>query len=224
MLIKGLIFDFDGLILETEEPIFQSWQELYQENGGRLSYYDWAGIIGTAEASFDPAVALEAQLGYRLDWETLGLKRRQRELELISRQPLLPGVVEMLRDAHHLGLKVGLASSSDCRWVTGHLQRLGLLDYFDSIIGSDDVRQTKPNPELYQRALAELGLQQGEVVVFEDSPNGALAAKRAGLYCVVVPTEMTRRLPLEHADLRLDSLADLPLEALISLVENGSIA
>jgi len=219
MAIKGLIFDFDGLILETEKPIFQSWQETYQAYGCRLSYEDWAGIIGTAESAFDPATALESQLGRRLNWEMVSPQRLQRERELISRQPLLPGVLEALHDARRLGLKVGMASSSDCEWITGHLHRLELIDYFDCIMGSDDVRMTKPDPELYTRALAGLDLQPEQVIAFEDSPNGVWAAKHAGLFCVAVPTEMTRRLPLEHADLRLNSLADLPLEELIKQVE-----
>jgi HAD superfamily hydrolase (TIGR01509 family) len=219
MTIKGLIFDFDGLILETEEPIFQSWQELYYTYGRQLSYDDWAGIIGTAEATFDPATALEKQLGCQLDWETIGSQRLQREQELIAHQTPLPGVVEMLCDARRLGLKVGLASSSPCKWVTGHLDRLGLINYFDCIMGGDDVQLTKPDPELYLRALAGLDLRPEEVLVFEDSPNGVWAAKFAGLFCVAVPTEMTHQLPLEHADLRLNSLADLPLEKLIEQVQ-----
>ena len=219
MSIKGLIFDFDGLVLETEEPIFQSWQELFQAYGCQLSYADWSGTIGTAEAEFNPATELERQLGCRLDWETVGRQRLQRERELIALQPPLPGVVQALRDARRLGLKVGLASSSDCEWITGHLRRLGLTDYFDCIMGSDDVRLTKPDPELYTRALAGLDLQPEQVIVFEDSPNGVWAAKKAGLFSVAVPTEMTRRLPMEHADMRLKSLADLPLEKLIEQIE-----
>jgi HAD superfamily hydrolase (TIGR01509 family) len=219
MAIKGLIFDFDGLILETEEPIFQSWQETYLAYDCQLSYDDWAGTIGTAEAAFNPAKELERQLGRQLDWEAVGAQRLPREQELIARQPPLPGVVQTLHAARRLRLKVGLASSSDCAWGTGHLRRLDLIDYFDCIIASDDVRMTKPDPELFIRALAGLDLQPEQVIVFEDSPNGVWAARHAGIFCVAVPTEMTRQLPLGHADLCLNSLTDLPLEELIKQVE-----
>jgi beta-phosphoglucomutase-like phosphatase (HAD superfamily) len=86
-------------------------------------------------------------------------------------------------------------------------------------MASDDVRITKPDPELFVVALAGLGLEAGQAVVFEDSPNGVLAARRAGLFTVAVPTRMTEMLPLEQADLRLSSLAELPLEELLRRVE-----
>jgi HAD superfamily hydrolase (TIGR01509 family) len=218
-LIKGLIFDFDGLILETEEPIFQSWQELYQSYGCELAFDDWTKIIGSADGPFDPVEELERQVGHALDWGAIEPERRRRELALIGNLKPLPGVAETLQAARRLGLKVALASSSPCAWVTGHLERLGLLQYFDCVMASDDVRITKPDPELFVVALAGLGLEAGQAVVFEDSPNGVLAARRAGLFTVAVPTRMTEMLPLEQADLRLSSLAELPLEELLRRVE-----
>lgn len=221
MAIKGLVFDFDGLIIDTEEPIYQSWQELYQSYGFNLPIQKWLTIVGSADVLFDPAIDLDQLLGYRLDWETLEPVRQQRERELIDQQPLLPGVAETLRAAKTAGLQVGLASSSTCAWVTGHLTRLGLMGYFDCILASDDVQRTKPDPELFVRALSCLGLEPGEAVVFEDSPNGILAARRAGIFTVAVPGALTRHLPLDQADLRLDSLADLPLDQLLELVEGS---
>ena len=218
-MIKGLIFDFDGLILETEEPIFQSWVELYQSFDCALSFDDWTKIIGSADGPFDPASELERQVGGTLDWDAIEPIRRQRELALIEDLPPLPGVAAALRDAKRLGLKVALASSSPCAWVTGHLERLGLIRYFDCVMASDDVQRTKPDPELFLVALACLGQETKQAVVFEDSPNGVLAARRAGLFTIAVPTPMTSMLPLEHASLRLSSLADMPLEELLARVE-----
>lgn len=217
-MIKALVFDFDGLILETEEPIYQSWQELYREHGCRLSFEKWTSIIGTDEfeIGWDPLAELEEMTGRPLDRERIAPSRRQRELDLIYTQPVLPGVLDYLQDARRLGLKIGLASSSSCDWVRGHLARLGLLDYFESLTASDDVQFTKPDPALYRTAVAELGVQPEQALALEDSPNGVLAAKRAGLFCVVVPNAMTRDLDLDHADLRLDSLADMSLEDLLA--------
>ncbi len=221
-MIKALIFDFDGLILETEGPVYLSWQELYQSLGFNLSYETWATIIGTADGSFDPHKELESLVGGALDWDKIEPLRRTREQELVETQPILPGVEAYLKDAKRLGLKIGLASSSSCQWVTGHLTRLGLIDYFDCIYGSDDVQCTKPDPELYLAVLGMFNLRGDQAIVLEDSPNGVLAAKRAGTFCVAVPNEMTRQLPLEQADLRIDSLADLSLEELLEIVGRGS--
>lgn len=218
-MIKALIFDFDGLILETEGPIYQSWQELYESYGSYLPFSTWATVIGTMDSPFDPLALLEEQLGYSLDPDEIVSKRLVRELELTAKQPILPGVHEYISDSQRLGLKLGLASSSDCEWVTGHLERLELISYFDCIRTSDDVELTKPDPAVYLSVLSGLNLSPNQAIALEDSPLGALAAKRAGLYCVAVPNEMTQDLPLDHADMRLDSLADLPLEALLSKVE-----
>ena len=218
-MIRALIFDFDGLILDTEVPIFQSWQEIYQEHGGELTIQEWSKIIGSNEYIFDPLERLKAQAGCSLDSQALTTRQRQREDDLIAQQQVLPGVVEYLQDARRLGLKVGLASSSPCDWVTGHLTRLGLIQYFDCLMASDDVRRTKPDPELYLTVLSVMGVSPAQAFALEDSPNGIRAAKQAGLFCVAVPNLLTRQMDTSLADLHLDALIDLPLEALLERIE-----
>ena len=223
--IRGLVFDFDGLILETEGPIFHSWQEVYQEHGCQLAFEDWAAIIGTADTDWHPLTALEQQLGTCLEpaqRQQVDQRQRARERELILAQPVLPGVEQALQDARRLGLRIGLASSSDRAWVMGHLTRLGLRQYFDEIRVSEDVERTKPDPALYLAVLAGLGLAAQQAVAFEDSPNGILAAKRAGLRCVAVPNVLTCRLRVDHADLRLESLAALSLEEVLQKIEEAN--
>ncbi len=219
-MIRGLVFDFDGLILETEGPIYQSWQELYTKFGFELPFDLWQITIGLPEGAHDPLEWLEEKLGYPLDRVTLLPMRRQREIELVNHQAVLPGVSEYLQQSRQLGLKVGLASSSTCEWVTGHLTRLGLIDYFDCLKAVDDVARAKPDPELYRDVITGLSIQPKEAIAFEDSPIGILAAKRAGLYCVAVPTEMTRCLDFSQADMRLDSLAQMPLALLLAYFSN----
>lgn len=220
-MIRGLIFDFDGLILETEEPEYLAWSELYTEHGGALSFERWAACIGTAEALFDPCAELEAQLGRPIDRATIRARRRARTDALIAARTVLPGVEAHIAAARRLGLGLAVASSSGHAWVDGHLERLGLVGHFAAIVCADDVPVTKPDPALYLAALERLGLAPAEAIAFEDSPNGVAAAKRAGLFCVVVPNALTRRLPLAAADLRLASLADLPLADLIAQVESS---
>jgi HAD superfamily hydrolase (TIGR01509 family) len=115
-------------------------------------------------------------------------------------------------------MRLAVASSSPRSWVGGHLERLGIIDHFDHLRCADDVRQVKPDPELYLAALAALGVAAHEAIALEDSPNGVLAAKRAGLFCVAVPNSLTRQMPLDHADRLVDSLADLPLQDLVDSI------
>ena len=218
-MIRALVFDFDGLILETEGPIFQSWQELYTSYGFPLPFEVWATTIGSAEAEFDPARELERLVGQSLDWTAIEPARQRRELALISEQPLLPGVEQTLQEARRMGLKLGLASSSTCKWVNGHLRERGLRPYFEVVRAADDVRLTKPDPELYLAVLSALGVCGAEAVALEDSPNGIRAAKAAGMTCVAVPNHLTRQLALDEADLRLESLAEMSLESLLEKVD-----
>jgi HAD superfamily hydrolase (TIGR01509 family) len=220
-MIRALIFDFDGLILDTEGPIYRSWQELYLSYRLELSLSNWADTIGRseAEAPFDPVLDLDKRLGYTLDWEVTGPRRRLRELELIAAQPVLPGVEDYLKSAKQLNLKIGLASSSDIHWVAGHLERLGLLNYFDCLRTSDHVVHTKPAPDLFLAALECLNVDPQEALVFEDSPNGILASRSAGIFCVAVPNSLTSQLDLAQANLRLNSLSDISLENLLVQVE-----
>jgi HAD superfamily hydrolase (TIGR01509 family) len=217
--IKALIFDFDGLILETEGADYQSWQELFEAYGGRLPFSKWVTLIGTEEGTFDPALELEEQIGRRLDWGQLKPQRYQRWLELIEAQAILPGVLEYLQGGKRMGFKLGVASCSPLAWLDRHLSRLGILDYFDVIRGKEHVRVTKPDPAVYLAALDALQVHAGQAIAFEDSPNGVQAAKAAGLFCIAVPSELTSTLPLEQADLRMRSMADMGLDQLIQKVE-----
>lgn len=214
-MIRALVFDFDGLILETEKPIFQSYQEVYRKHGQELSFDKWAKIIGTADTDYDPLAELEKLSGMRLDREGVEARRRAREMALILAQPIQAGVKEYLEKAKGMGLKVGLASSSSCAWVEEHLTRLGLIEFFDCIKASDDVKLTKPDPALYREAVNHLRVAPDQTVAFEDSPNGIRAAKSAGLFCMAVPNDLTRQLSLAQADLCLESLETIPLEQLL---------
>jgi len=221
-MIRAIVFDFDGLILDTELPEFQSWQTIYQAHECTLPLAVWATCIGTTEA-FDPYAYLEEQLGRAVDREAVQLRQRQQCDALIAAQAVLPGVHDYIADARRLDLQLGVASSSSRAWVHGHLTRLELHQHFVCIACRDDVPRTKPDPALYQAALAALGVHPEEAIALEDSPNGILAAKRAGLFCVAVPNVLTRQLPLDHADLQIPSLAALPLSELLRTIHSGGI-
>jgi len=212
--IRALIFDFDGLILDTEGPIYRSWTEVYQAHGEALPFELWVKTVGSSNQAFHPQHHLEERLGHPLSQEVID-RRVERRVELVLAQPLLPGVRAIVDQARTAGMKVGVASSSSRDWVTGHLERLGLLDGFDCMRCRDDVEHVKPEPDLYLAVLECLGLQAADAVAIEDSPNGIAAAKRAGLPCVAIPNPITEGLDLGAADLRLRSLAEVTLPQLL---------
>ncbi len=223
-MIRGLIFDFDGLIVDTEGPEFEVWEGFYREYGCELPFEVWAACIGTSADVFDPYAHLESLAAIPVPREALTRRRHETYLRLLEAQPLLPGVLEMLREARRLNLKVAIASSSSREWVTGHLHQRGAQDWFHAMRCSDDVDQVKPHPALYLAALDALGLAPEEAIAFEDSPNGVKAARAAGLFTVAVPNIVTARLPLDEANLRVASLADLSLPALLEEVEQARTA
>jgi len=212
--IRAIVFDFDGLILDTEEPVYRSWLEVYHAHGEELPFERWVQIVGSTTTGFHPQHHLEERLGRPLPKEVLD-RRVGRRTEMILAQKLLPGVAERLEEARAAGMKLGVASSSTSDWVRGHLMRLGILERFDCMRCRDDVAHAKPDPDLYVAVLECLGVSASDAIAIEDSPNGVTAAKRAGMRCVAIPNSITARLDLSHADLVLGSLADVTLARLV---------
>jgi len=218
--IKALIFDFDGLILDTETPEYRAWVEVYEGFGLTLPRDQWMSMIGrgTHEIVWTPYLGLEELLG-PIDQEAVRTQKRARFAELMSTEVVRPGVVELMGEADALGVALAVASSSGHSWVDDYLQRLDIFDRFDAILCRGDVERTKPAPDLYLAAVAALGVNVDEVVALEDSPNGIAAAKAAGLYCIAVPNEITKLLDLSAADRIVESLAEVRLRS-ISLFQN----
>ena len=210
---RALIFDFDGLILDTESTEYRAISELFSDHGQELSRDRFRAGIGT---DFDAFAHLEEVLGRRLDVAALKERRARRQRELLDGVPPLPGVVAALAEAKSRGLRVGLASSSPYAWVDGNLERLGLRHHFEAILCRDDVERVKPDPELYLAAVEALRVEPDDTIAFEDSPHGVAAAKAAGLRCVAVPSPMTRSLRFDAADLVLRSLDECPLSVLLA--------
>jgi len=218
MAIRAIVFDFDGLILDTEEPVYRSWLEVYEAHGEMLPFERWVQIVGSTTTEFHPQRHLEERLGRPLSQETLD-GRIGRRTEMILAQDVLPGILQYLDDAKALGLKLGVASSSTSDWVTGHLERLGIIGRFGCIRCRNHVNNAKPAPDLYVAVLDCLGVSPSEAVAIEDSPNGVMAANQAGIRCVAIPNSITAKLDLSHADLVLGSLLDLPLPALLQRLD-----
>ncbi|WCJ60262.1 HAD-IA family hydrolase [Fontisphaera persica] len=212
--ITGLLFDFDGVILETEQPGYWSWQKIYAEFGEELGMEQFALVIGTHFIDFNPRAELERRLGRALDWEELERRREQYQREIVARQPVQPGVRELIQEAHAAGVKVAIVSSSPRYWIEHWLNHHQMQGEFDLIMNVDEVPVPKPAPDLYLAALKRLGLKAEDVVAVEDSPNGSKAAHRAGIFCVIVPSEITALLKFEVDFPRLPSLRGVTLAQL----------
>ncbi|HJQ48892.1 MAG TPA: HAD-IA family hydrolase [Gaiellaceae bacterium] len=219
MRVRAFLFDFDGLILDTELASRAGWELLYRDHGHELPADLWATLVGTTHAPWSPREHLEELVGKPLDWDALNERRYSHEIALIEAEELRPGIADYFAAAQQHELKRAIVSSSSRRWVDMHLDRLEESVGWDAICTADgDPARAKPTPVLYLEALRLLEVDADEAVAFEDSPNGVLAAKAAGVFCVAIPNEVTRELGLQEAgaDLVLDSLADLPPETLFS--------
>ena len=214
--MRALVFDFDGLILETEIPVMESWRQVYADHGVELPMDTWLETIGTADHEFDPFAHLQELVGHPLDREPMQSRRILHRDAILHAQETLPGVRDYLEMGRRMGLKTAIASSSRRRWVVGHLERLGIHTHWDAVLTADDVEKTKPHPALYLAAVNALGVEPGEAIAFEDSRHGVLAAKAAGLWCVAVPANLTKNMDLSEADIVLASLAELSLGDLLA--------
>jgi HAD superfamily hydrolase (TIGR01509 family) len=206
------VFDFDGLICDTETSSFETAREIYAEHGVELTVAQWQSRIGTHGRHW--LADLEAALGPLSDRDALTERRRLAHHERLLAEAALPGVAEFTARAVAAGLVLAVASSSSAGWVTDHLDRLGLLDRFSAISTSENGVPAKPEPEVYRLALEAIGIDASEAAAFEDSPNGIAAAKAAGLYCVAVPNRMTTGLDLTAADVIAPSFLELDFDLL----------
>ncbi|HEX3807924.1 MAG TPA: HAD-IA family hydrolase [Gaiellaceae bacterium] len=222
MPVRAFLFDFDGLILDTETASRAGWEWLYRQLGHELPPEKWALMVGTVDG-WDIWGNLEQLHGEPLDRETLNERRYAHELSILEAEELRPGIAEYLEAAERLGLKRAIVSSASRHWIDMHLERLERAIGWDAIVTADhDAERAKPRPTLYLEALDELGVAPDEAVAFEDSPNGATAARAAGIYVVGIPNAVTKDLGLaDAADIVLDSLADLPPDELVSLLSEG---
>jgi len=213
MTIEAVVFDFDGLIVDTEMPSYLSWREVFERFGCELPEVEHAHTIG---AQFDRLELLKERATCELppDDELRDIKQR-RHLQLLAEAKPLPGVVAWFDEADALGLPIGIASSSPSDWILGHLDDLGLRDRFGAVVCCGTERPPKPSPDCYLAACDELGVAPTNALAVEDSANGVAAAKTAGLRCVAVPNALTRHLDLSAADVLLASLAEASLADVI---------
>jgi HAD superfamily hydrolase (TIGR01509 family) len=210
-MIRALVFDFDGLILDTETPLIDSYRDVHETHGVPFDRAVFLRSVGHADYAFDPWHGFSPHA----DRAALELERTSRKDARLLEQKILPGVIGLLDAAKESGLRIGLASNSEHDWVEPHLTRLGLRDRFEFLACREDAPSPKPEPDLYRLVLNHFGLRGLEAIAFEDSHTGSLAAKRANLWCVAAPNASTAHHDLSHADLLVSSLAEVELAGLM---------
>jgi HAD superfamily hydrolase (TIGR01509 family) len=219
--VRAFLFDFDGLILDTETASRAGWRWLYSQHGHELPDDLWITLVGT-HGGWDIWGHLEGLVGGPVDRDAWNTRRYEHELTLLEAERLRPGILDYLEFARMHGLKRAIVSSASRRWIDMHLERLEQTVGWDAIVTADrDTARAKPSPTMYLEALELLGVAAAEAVVFEDSPNGVRAGKAAGIFVVGIPNDVTRDVGLVEADLVLDSLADLPPADLLERADAG---
>ncbi|TDQ42956.1 HAD family hydrolase [Aureibacillus halotolerans] len=219
--MKAVIFDFDGLLLDTETPWFDAYAAVFERYDQKLPLEKYAQAIGTDIDVFHPLRYLETLLGKPIVDADYELFIQDFHADRMKELPLRPGVKAYLQAAQEAGLSIALASSSDRKWIDRWTKKHCIDRYFSVINTRDDVERVKPDPALYEKTVRELGVEKKDVVVFEDSLNGLTAAKKAGLTCVIVPNQVTAQLPFEAHDWRLESMEETPFLMLLKQLESG---
>ena len=218
MLPAAVIFDFDGIVLDSETPEYESHRRIYQRCGVTLAVDEWCGVIGTWSEGHDE------QWFTRLCERSAGVPAREayfaerrRIFEAIVPAGPMRGVRELLTLLGDAGIPVAIASSAPARWVVGAVERLGLRPLFGAVVTGDEVAHRKPAPDVYLEAARRLGADPARSIAIEDSGPGLAAAHAAGMKAIAIPHWLTERHDLSGADLTVAHAGELTLDRLVTL-------
>jgi putative hydrolase of the HAD superfamily len=221
MRIEAIIFDFDGLLMDTERCSLESWQREWRQHGleldiatffanhgGDITEERYALLAGAAGAAFNRDASHARRLAYRDRLHaTLGYR---------------PGIETWLTRAAELGLRLAVASSSHRPWVTMHLERVNDLRRFEQIACGDEVTGHKPDPAVYHLALERLGVAPERALAVEDTCHGVLAARAAGMQCVAIPNLHPYPPEFTDAALVLESASAKTLDEVLAAVAGAT--
>jgi HAD superfamily hydrolase (TIGR01509 family) len=212
--VQAVVFDLDGLIFDTEALFYRVAGEMLAARGKAFTPAIMAAMIG--RRSDLAGEAFRRMSGLDEPVEALMAEAKDRFMaEVDTAVHPTPGLFVLLEHLERSGLPRGVATSSRREYAEGLLVRHGLLDRFAFVLTGDDVTHGKPDPEIYLKSAARLGLEPGKVLVLEDSPTGLAAAKAAGTFAVGVPHDHSPAQGLAAADLVVPRLDDPELLALL---------
>lgn len=216
----AVIFDFDGLIVDSETPEFEAHRQIFAEHGVELTPEEWRGEVGIWSATRNWFAKLGEITGRPVDAVALREEKRRRFWQVIKMEPL-PGVRALLDELHAAAVPLAMASSSEAWWINRAAAQLDVTRYFRTIVTGDDVSHRKPHPEGYLLAAQRLGVGPECCVAIEDSQHGLAAAKAAGMKGVAIPNWLTAEHDLDAADLRVTDATALNVRILARLVSGG---
>ncbi len=209
--VRALLFDYDGLLVDTEWAEYQTWSQLYVEHGAVLELDEWLMAVGHVD-NFDPRATLETKIGRKLDWAVLDPQRARANRAMVEEMSALPGARELMERGRDEGWKIGVVSNSVRDWVEPGLTRLGLRAYVDALCTRGDAENVKPDPAPYLHALELLQCDATSSFAFEDSGPGVRSAHAAGLIVVAVPNRLTRYHDLSPAHFHIHALTEFSLD------------
>lgn len=218
--VSAVIFDFDGLLMDTESTLFESWRFEWSQWGLELNPSDFFVNHGgdVTEERYD---ALAAAVGPSYDRALSHTRRIEYRDALHQALDVGRGLRAWIREATEMEIFRAIASSSPRHWLDSHLRRVSLLDEFDAIAAGDEVMRHKPHPDIYQLALSRLGAAPDHCVAVEDTRHGVLAAQSAGLACIAIPNPFVAPDAVAIADLVLPSADAMPLTEALQRCQQG---
>ena len=215
--VEAVIFDLDGLIIDSETPEVMAWQAVYAGYGMEFPVASWLQNVGRNDRPWDPLAPFRAPGSPAAPDAVAALWRERADaLMAVSFTPL-PGVVPLLSALRRRGIRTAVASSSRRAWIQKVLAELGLERQFDATAGGDEVRRAKPDPDVYLLAARRLGAAPEACVAIEDSQHGVRSAKAAGMACIAVPSALTRQMDFSAADLVVGSLDEVTTDTIATL-------
>ena len=205
--VKATFFDFDGIILDSEWPVFESWRKIYTREGKILEKHIYIQCIGSDFDTWSPENHLEELTGKSYDWEKENADRQDFIVKALENARPMPGAAELIKSLKDQPTAV--VSSSSHRWVDGWLEKFHLAPYFNTTVCRGDARRIKPAPDLYLEAARRLNVEPKDCLVIEDSKNGMLAAQAAGMKVLAVPNRLTNIIDFSAADWKASSLNEV---------------
>lgn len=219
--LDAVIFDFDGLMIDTETALYEAWTATFAKYGVEpIERSVWARSIGRSTNDpdlVDPLRHLAERIGPDVDLAEAEVFRRDIRNQKVATAGLQPGLTPLLDELSEAGIPLAVASSSGRDWVEGLLGAFRLRHRFQILACAGESIAGKPDPATYLLACEGLEVPPARAVAIEDSTNGVIAATDAGLPTVAVPAGMTADADVSRADLVVGSLGDLSLDTLRSL-------
>lgn len=208
MPFDAVLFDFDGVLVDTEWAIYEAWHRTFHAHGQNLPLETYTQCIGSDFDTWSPKVHLEELTGRSFDWHQLDEDRQVEIRRDLEQAGPMPGVVSLLESLRRDGVPTAVVSSSNHAWVDGWLEKLRLMPYFRTVVCRGDAPRIKPAPDLWLEALRRLDLPAGNCLAIEDSLNGVKSSKEAGLQVWAIPNRTTACLDFSIADRVLSSAGE----------------